>query len=95
MGQYSGDCGVKKFYFKSMKDTEVHLNTNGNNPVEEDNLVIQEMMAVTAGVKSVRRRGWAPALRWPSAGRDSSSIAEERQADGVSLDSHGHGGDNI
>lgn len=33
--------------------------------------------------------------RWPSAGRGSSSIAEERQADGVSLDSHSHGGDNI
>lgn len=90
-----GDCGVKKLYFKSMKDTEVHLNSNGNNPVEGDKLAIQEVMAIIAGVKSVRSRGWAPELRWPSAGRDSSSIAAERQADGVSLDSHGHGGDHI
>ena len=36
-----------------MKDPRVHLNRNGNSPVEGDTLVMQEIMRMTAGVQSV------------------------------------------
>lgn len=39
-----------------MKDTRVHLNTNGNIPVGGDQSAMQEIMRMIAGVRAIGRR---------------------------------------
>lgn len=51
-----------------MKDTRVHLNTNGNSPVEEDTLVMQEIMRMIAGMKSAEGAGMGPRAQVGSSG---------------------------
>lgn len=87
----------RSFIQKSVKDPRVHLNVNGNNPVEGDKSVKQEMMRIIARVKSVgRRRGQDPELRWTSVGgRGTSSIEKGTEANRVRLDSYAYGSDNL
>ena len=58
-----------------MKDTRVHLNTNGNSPVEGDQSVMQEIMRMMAGVRAVGRgRDGIQGSGGPHRGRETSSI---------------------
>lgn len=51
MGRSHGNV-VSSFTQKPTKDTSVHLNTNGTNPEQGDELVMQELMRIIARVAS-------------------------------------------
>lgn len=69
MGRSHGTV-VPSFTQKPMKGMSVHLNTNGTNPEEGDELVMQELMRIIARVASDGRgEGWDPELGRPLVGQ--------------------------